>query len=202
MHHRVPSVLWNKLSTTFLRICLQCRRPQFDSWIEKIPEESPWTEEKPGQHSPWDHKKLDMTEGLSTNLASVLSFILFCFSNPLVPFSRQIYSLHYYSVPIPMLASQVAQFSSVQSLRHVQLFATPWTEAHQVSLSITNFWSLLTLMSIESVMPSNHLILCCPLLLQSFPALGSFPVSQFFASGGLSIGASVFAPILTMNIQD
>ena len=55
--------------------------------------------------------------------------------------------------------------SSVQSLSHVRLFATPWTTAHQASLSITNFWSLLKLMSIELVMPSNHLILCHPLLL-------------------------------------
>ena len=56
-------------------------------------------------------------------------------------------------------------FSSVQSLRHVWLFATPWTAARQASLSITNSWSLLKLMFIESVMPSSHLILCCPLLL-------------------------------------
>ena len=56
-------------------------------------------------------------------------------------------------------------FSSVQSLSRVQLFATPWTAARQASLSITNSQSLLKLMSIESVMPSNHLILCCPLLL-------------------------------------
>ena len=55
--------------------------------------------------------------------------------------------------------------SSVQWLRHVQLFATPWTTACQASLSITNSWSLLQLMSIESVMPSNHLIFCRPLLL-------------------------------------
>ena len=54
------------------------------------------------------------------------------------------------------------QFSSVQSLSRVQLFATPWTAARQASLSISNSWSLLKLMSIESVMPSNHLILCCP----------------------------------------
>ena len=54
---------------------------------------------------------------------------------------------------------------SVQSLSHVRLFETPWTEAHQASLSITNPQSLLKLMSIESVMPSNHLILCHPLLL-------------------------------------
>ena len=57
------------------------------------------------------------------------------------------------------------QFSSVQSLNHVQLFATPWTAACQASLSITNSQSLLKPVSIESVMPSNHLILCRPLLL-------------------------------------
>ena len=54
---------------------------------------------------------------------------------------------------------------SVQSLSHVQLFATPWIAAHQASLSITNSWSLLKLMPIKSVMPSSHLILCHPLLL-------------------------------------
>ena len=64
------------------------------------------------------------------------------------------------------------QFTSVQSLSLVRLFVTPWTAAHQASLSITNSWSLLTLMSIELVMPSNHLIFCRPLsaCLQSFPA--------------------------------
>ena len=60
---------------------------------------------------------------------------------------------------------KTSQFSSVQLLSQVQLFATPWTAARQVSLSITNSRSLLKLMSIESVMPSNHLISCCPLLL-------------------------------------
>ena len=65
------------------------------------------------------------------------------------------------------------QFSSVQSLSHVRVFATPWTAARQASLSITNSWSLPKLMSIESVMPSNHLILCCPLLLPPsvFPSI-------------------------------
>ena len=65
------------------------------------------------------------------------------------------------------------QFSSVQLLIHVWLFATPWTEALQASLSITNSWSLVKLMSIESVMPSKHLILCCPLLLlpSIFPSI-------------------------------
>ena len=56
-------------------------------------------------------------------------------------------------------------FSSVQSLSHVQLFLTPWTAACQASLSITSSWNLLKLISIESMMPSNHLILCNPLLL-------------------------------------
>ena len=59
----------------------------------------------------------------------------------------------------------VVQFSSVQSLSHVRLFATPWPTAHQASLSITNSWSSLKPMSIESVMPSKQLILCCPFLL-------------------------------------
>ena len=62
--------------------------------------------------------------------------------------------------------------SSVQSLSHVWLFATPWTAVHQASLSITNSWSLLKLMSIESVMPPKYLILCRPLLLPSiFPRI-------------------------------
>ena len=68
------------------------------------------------------------------------------------------------------------QFSSVQSLSHVQLFATPWTAARQASLSITNSQSLLKLMSVESVMPFNHLILCRPLLLPPsiFPSIRVF----------------------------
>ena len=68
------------------------------------------------------------------------------------------------------------QFSSVQSLYCVQLFATPWTAAHQGSLSITNSWSLLKLLSIESVVPSNHHILCNPLLLlpSIFPRIRVF----------------------------
>ena len=68
------------------------------------------------------------------------------------------------------------QFSSVQSLSLVQIFATPWTVACQASLSITNFQSLLKLISIESVIPSNHLILCLPLLLPTsiFPRIMVF----------------------------
>ena len=91
-------------------------------------------------------------------------------------------------------------FSSVQSLSRVQLFATPWTAAHQSSLSITNSQSLLKLMSIESVMQFNHLILCRPLL----PLSSIFPsiMSQFFASGAQSVGVSASASILPTNIQD
>ena len=93
------------------------------------------------------------------------------------------------------------QFSSVQSLNRVWLFVTPLTAECQASLSITNFWSLLKLMSIELVMPSNQLILFIPYssCLQSFPASGSFPVSRFFTSDGQSFGAS--ASVLPMNIQ-
>ena len=81
---------------------------------------------------------------------------------------------------------------------------TPQTAAGQASLSVTNSWSLLKLMFIESVMPSNHLILCHLLLLlpSILPSIRSFPVSQFFTSGGQSIGTSASASVLPMNIQD
>ena len=95
-------------------------------------------------------------------------------------------------------------FVVVQSLRHVCLFVTPWTVAHQASLSFTISWVLLKLMSIKSMMPSNHFILCCPLLscLQSFQASGAFLMSQFIVSGAQSIGASVSASVPPMTIQD
>ena len=87
---------------------------------------------------------------------------------------------------------------------HVQLFATPWTAAHQASLSISNSKSLLKLMSIELVMPSHISSSVVPFssCLQSFPASGSFPVSQLFSSGGQSIGVSASASVLPMNIPD
>ena len=92
--------------------------------------------------------------------------------------------------------------SSVQFFSHVRPFATPWTAACQASLSITNFCNLFKLVSIESVMPSNHLSSVVPFSshLQSFPESGSFQRSQFFTSGGQSIGAS--ASVLPVNIQD
>ena len=87
---------------------------------------------------------------------------------------------------------------------HVRLFATPWTTAHQASLSINNSQSSPKFMSIESVMPSNHLILCHPLLLQlqSFPASGSFQMNQLFLSGGQSIGVSDSTLALPVNTKD
>ena len=92
---------------------------------------------------------------------------------------------------------------SVQSLSRVRLSVTPWTAACQASLSITNSQNLFKLMSIESVMPSNHLILCHPLLLPSiFPSNRIFSMSQFFPSGGQNIGVSASASVLPMNIQD
>ena len=87
----------------------------------------------------------------------------------------------------------------VQLLSHVQLFATPWIAAHQASLFITNSQSLLKLMSIKLVMPSNHFILFSSCL-QSFPPSGSFPMNQLFTSGGQSIGASALASVLPVNI--
>ena len=95
------------------------------------------------------------------------------------------------------------QFSSVQSLSHVQLFVTPWITARQASLSITNSWSSLRLTSIESVMPfsiSSSVVpfSSCP---QSLPASESFPMSQLFTWGGQSIGVSASASVLPMNTQ-
>ena len=93
---------------------------------------------------------------------------------------------------------------AVQSLSHVWLFATLWTVACQASLSFTVSQSWLKLISVESVIPSNHLSSVIPFssCLQSFPASGSFPVSQFLASGGQSIGASASTSVPPMNIQD
>ena len=108
--------------------------------------------------------------------------------------------------PVSFFCQQKTSFySSIQFSHSVMSDSViPWTAACQASLSITNSWSLLRLLSIESVMPANHLILCRPLLLllQSFPASGWFPMSWFFTSGGQSTGVSASASVLPMNIQD
>ena len=95
-------------------------------------------------------------------------------------------------------------YTSVQSLSSVQLFKTPWAAAHQASLSFTKSWSLLKLMSIELVLRPTILssVIQFSSHLQSFPASRSFPVRQFFESGGQSIGVSDSASVLPMNIQD
>ena len=94
--------------------------------------------------------------------------------------------------------------SSVQFLSRVRLFATPRTAARQASPSITNSQSLLKLMSIESVMPSNHLILCCPLLLRPsiFPSIRVFSNESALRIRGQNIGVSASTSVLPMNIQD
>ena len=94
--------------------------------------------------------------------------------------------------------------SSVQSLSCVWLFVTPWTAARQASLSITNSQSLLKLMSIESVMPSNHLILCCPLLLlpSIFPSISVFSNESAFCIMWPKYRSFSFNIVLPMNNQD
>ena len=117
---------------------------------------------------------------------------------------RSQYASFYLVHPLNIIVSYFSvQFSSVQSLSHVQLFATPWIEACQASLSITNTWSSPKLMSIDSVMLSSHLILCCPLFFcpQSLPASESFPMSQLFSWGGQTIGVSALASFLPKNTQ-
>ena len=96
------------------------------------------------------------------------------------------------------------QFSSVQSLSHVQLFETPWTAAHQAYLSISNSQSLLRLMSVELVMPSNHLILCCPLLLPPsvLPSIRVFPNESVFRIRWPKYRSFSFNIIFPMNTQD
>ena len=103
-----------------------------------------------------------------------------------------------------LIHQRAVQFSSVQFLSHVQLFAIPWTRVRQASLSITNSQSLLKLMSIMPMMPSNHLIRCRPpLLLPSiFLSIRVFSNESVFRSGGQSIRVSASASVLPMNIQD
>ena len=119
--------------------------------------------------------------------------------------------LFYFSIIYPFIVQflryilpQIStNLTSVQSVSHVQLFETTWTATHRASVSITNSQSLLKLMSIVSVMPYNHLILCRPLLPPSiFPSIRAFLMSQFFTSGGQNIGVSASDSILQVNIKD
>ena len=121
-----------------------------------------------------------------------------CTRHSSLPFTAR--ELPPFGIPLP----RCHQFSSVQSLSHVQLFMTPWTAPCQASLSINNSQSLLKLMSIESVMPSNHLILCCPFLLlpSIFPSIRVFSNDSVLRISGQTIGVSASASVLPMNIQD
>jgi len=108
-----------------------------------------------------------------------------------------------------MKSAYDSHFSFVMSIQfsrssHVWLFATPWTSACQASLSITNSQSPLKLMSIESVMPSNHLILCLPLLLlpSIFPSIKVFPNESTVCIRWPSIGVSASTLVPPMNTQD
>ena len=98
----------------------------------------------------------------------------------------------------------IIQLGSVQSLSRVPLFATPWITACQASLSITNSRSSPKFMSIESVMPRNHLILCRPLLFlpSIFPSIRVFSNESALCSSGQSIGVSASASVLPVTIQD
>ena len=120
--------------------CLQCQRFRFDPWLRKIPGE--------GNGFPLQYSSL---------------------GNPIDRGAWRAHAVTKIRIRLNANTHRAGlmpfQFSSVQSLSHVQLFATPWIAARQASLSITNSRSSLRLTSIESVMPSSHLILCCPLLL-------------------------------------
>ena len=120
--------------------------------------------------SSWGRKESDMAERLNWTEDSlkVLSLLLLFTMNPY----SQCQHVFYFSIAVQQTAGHVV----VQLLNRVWLFMSPWTAAHQASLSFTISWSLFTLISTESVMPSNHLILCRPLLLlpSIFPSIRVF----------------------------
>ena len=160
-----------------------------------------------GRHPYWQRH---IVWGREAVYANFITSSLFCYSKLkslcFVKSSQIIYSLSkkvYKINNLPM--SLFESFNYVQfSCSVVPDSATPWTTACQVSLSITISRSPPKPMSIESVMPSSHLILCHPLLLlpSIFPNIRSFQMSQPFASGGQSIGVSASASVLPMNTQD
>ena len=114
------------------------------------------------------------------------------------------FSKHKPTVIVLLNLESISNVSSVRSLRYVRLFVTPWTVACQASLCITNSWNLPKLMSIESVMPFSHLILCCPLLLlpSIFPSLRVFSNESVPLIRWPNTGVSASASVLPMNTQD
>ena len=126
--------------------------------------------------------------------------------------SRTERQISWYCLKVGFLGGTSGKELICQCRRHKRGGFDPWVRkipcrripACPSSLSITNCWSLLKLMPIESVMPSSHLILCCPLLLLTPipPSIRSFPLSQLFAWGGQCIGVSASASVLPRNTQD
>ena len=118
--------------------------------------------------------------------------------------SFPLYYLQVWTHLLKIIEKNFGHSLSVQSLSCAQLFATPWTAAHQASLSITNSWSVLKIMSIESVMPSNHPSLCCPLLFlpSILPSIRVFSNESVLHIKWPSTGVSASASVLPMNIQD
>ena len=119
-------------------------------------------------------------------------------------FPNQLYSVNAHLICIRDKSISLNIFSSVQLLSRVQLFVTPWTTARQASLSITNSRSPPKPMSIESMMPSNHLILCHALLLQFsiFPSIKVFSNESILCIRWPKIGVSSSTSVLPMNSQD
>ena len=140
----------------------------------------PWTEKPGGQQSlGWQKVGHNLATKSSPHGNSVFSFKGISIPFSIVHVSAYIPTNSVGGFPfLHSLSSIYCLFSSVQSLSHVRIFVTPWTAARQASLSITNSWSLVKLMSIESVMLFNHLILCSPLPL--LPSI--FPSIRVFSS--------------------
>ena len=143
---------WASLVAQLVRICLQCGRPGLDPWVGKIP----WRRERLPTSVFWPGEFHELYSPRSHKEADTTEQV----------------SLHF---------CKFTHFSCIitvviQWLSHGWLFATPWTAARQASQSFTISWSLLELMFIELVMPSNHLILCRPLLLlpSIFPSIRVF----------------------------
>ena len=114
------------------------------------------------------------------------------------------YSIFFFYFLCCLLIYLIHILSSVQSLSCIRVFVTPWTAARQASLSITDSWSLIKFMSIESVMPSNHLILCHPLLLlpSIFPSIRVFSNESAFLIRWPKYWSFASTLVLPMNIQD
>ena len=135
----------------------------------------------------------------------VTLYFIFIIPGPtFIPTLQKYLETYNFIVSVQLILNKYVNTYSVQfSHSVVYNSANPWTTAHQAFLSITKSWSLLRLMSIELVMPSiSPSVVPFSSGLQSFPASRSFLMSQFFASGGQSIGVSASASVLLMNIQD